>query len=293
MSLRVSAWICAAPAIAVATVVACSHKITDHAPALDPFSDGYTFGEFNQFPGWETDAHDGETKGDTSLDTFADSASKSDVGAEAESAIEADAGADSDLEAESDADDGAEVDDTFDATPVVDECGPPFTTSTADAGSCAATIQSWADEGHTHYAPPTIIDYCTKPPNSGPHYYIWASYRSYDRPIAYEYLVHDLEHGAVDVYYKCAAGSTCPTLASELQAIIDARPVDPLCDPDSGVSRRVILSPDPTLTTLVAAAAWGWTYTADCVDGSTLGAFIDAHYAMAVENFCADGIVPP
>jgi len=273
-----------APVIALVAIGACATKINDHAPpAPDPvhFIDVLDLDGLNHFPEADVETHD---------------AADSDAEVETDAALEADAAeADLDVTDEADtapdADDAAEVDDTFDATPVIDECGPPLSTSAADAGSCTATVQSWADEGHTHYAPGTIIDYCTKPPNSGPHYYVWASYRSYDRPIPYGYLVHDLEHGAVDVYYQCSG--SCPTLAAELQAIIDARPVDPLCDPDAGVSRRVILSPDPTLPTLVAAAAWGWTYTADCVDSATLGAFIDAHYAMAAEDFCTDGIVPP
>ena len=42
----------------------------------------------------------------------------------------------------------------------------------------------------------------------------------------------------------------------------------------------------------VAAAAWQWTYKASCVDAASLGAFIDAHYAMAAENFCGDGQYP-
>jgi Protein of unknown function (DUF3105) len=286
MRLRAFAWIFTVPTMALAVISACSHKISDHAPPAQSGGDAFALGDVDHFPGWDADAHpDATTEGG---DSFAEGSADAESGSETSSGVDSDADPDADPDAgaesaadtapstdadaagEVDAEDVAEVDDggAVDTGPVVDECGPPFTTSTADAGSCTATIQSWADEGHDHYAPGTIIDYCTKPANSGPHYWFWAHYGTYDRPIPYGYLVHDLEHGAIDVYYKCTTGS-CPTLAAELQAVIDARPVDPLCDPDAGVSRRVILSPDPTLPTLVAAAAWGWTYTADCVDATT------------------------
>lgn len=172
---------------------------------------------------------------------------------------------------------------------IVDECGPPLTTSTLT--TCSVTVQSWNDEGHAHTDIGADIRYCTKPPNSGPHYGSWASFRSYDHPIPWGYMVHSMEHGAVVIAYQCASGS-CSSVAAPLQAVIDARPLDPLCDADAGILRRIILVPDPTLDVAVAAAAWSWTYRASCVDAASLGAFIDAHYAKAAEDFCSDGVAP-
>ncbi len=167
-------------------------------------------------------------------------------------------------------------------------CMPALTTSTK--GACDSQIQSWPDEGSTHYPPGTALTYCTKPPSSGDHYSEWAAYRVYDKPVPYGYLVHSLEHGAVVVLYQCASGS-CPTVQSQIVAVVDARPIDPLCtDP---VKRRVIVAPDPTLDVAVGASAWGWTYRASCLHAASLGKFIDDHYAKAAENFCGDGVVPP
>jgi hypothetical protein len=173
--------------------------------------------------------------------------------------------------------------------------------TTAVGDACSVSVTGWADEGHDHVAIDTPVIYCTKPPSSGPHYPFWASFRSYPAPFAYGYLVHSMEHGAVVIFYKCAKASDCPAVAASLQAIIDARPVDPLCiDPDAGgdadpslPKRRIILMPDPTLDVPIAASAWQWTYRAGCVDATTLNAFLDAHYAKALEDFCSDGIVPP
>jgi hypothetical protein len=169
-------------------------------------------------------------------------------------------------------------------------CTDAAAEASAPSGSCNAVVQSFPDDGHAHVADGSPVAYCTMPPSSGTHYGDWARYRTYDTPVPWGYLVHDMEHGAVIVLYKCAG--SCPAVAAQLQAVIDARPVDALCDPDAGVSRRVILAPAPDLDVPIAAAAWQWTYKASCVDAASLGAFIDAHYAMAAENFCGDGAYP-
>lgn len=167
-------------------------------------------------------------------------------------------------------------------------CLPALTTSTP--GACSSVVQSWTDEGAFHFSPGTALGYCTKPPSSGDHYDVWAAYRTYDKPVPYGYLVHSLEHGAVILLYKCASGS-CPTVQAQLQAVANARPVDSTCT--APVQRRIIIAPDPTLDVEIGAAAWGWTYRASCVDATSLGQFIDDHYAKATENLCADGVTPP
>jgi hypothetical protein len=53
---------------------------------------------------------------------------------------------------------------------------------------------------------------------------------------------------------------------------------------------RIILAPRPALDVPVAAAAWGFTYKAECVDAPSLAQFITDHYAKTAENFCAAGV---
>ena len=53
--------------------------------------------------------------------------------------------------------------------------------------------------------------------------------------------------------------------------------------------KRVVLTPDPLIDTPVAAAAWGWTYKAQCVDVPTLLQFAAAHYNQGPEDTCEDG----
>jgi hypothetical protein len=54
---------------------------------------------------------------------------------------------------------------------------------------------------------------------------------------------------------------------------------------------RVIIAPRAENDTAIAAAAWGHTYHADCVDAPSLAAFINAHYAQGPENLCFAGSV--
>ena len=92
------------------------------------------------------------------------------------------------------------------------------------------------------------------------------------------------------LWYKCASRDACPDVAKKLQAVIDARPVDALCD--GQVKRRMILVPDPALETAIAASAYTFTYRADCLDEASLNAFITAHYGRGPEHLCFDGVEP-
>ncbi len=63
---------------------------------------------------------------------------------------------------------------------------------------------------------------------------------------------------------------------------------DPVCAPHGG-TKRIIIAPSKTIPTKVAAAAWGKTYKAACVDMPTLEAFVRDDYAKGPENLCDPG----
>jgi hypothetical protein len=128
--------------------------------------------------------------------------------------------------------------------------------------------------------------YNSNPPSSGPHFPVWANFQEHGVPINRGYLVHSLEHGGVLLLYKCDQ-QPCPTIVEGLRKVRDGLPNDPLCDPSIRV--RVVIAPDPALDVPVAAAAWGWTYRAQCFDEPTLAAFVKDHYAQGTENTCAAG----
>jgi hypothetical protein len=151
--------------------------------------------------------------------------------------------------------------------------------------SCEVILESPPLVEGSHQPEGTALTWNSNPPSSGPHFPVWAHFKEYTTPIPRGYLVHSLEHGAVALLYKCE--QACPAVVEELRKIRDALPTDPMCSADTRV--RVIIAPDPELDVPVAAAAWGWTYKAQCVDAPTLTAFAREHYAKSPENICASG----
>ena len=159
---------------------------------------------------------------------------------------------------------------------------PPAT----DAAVCNVRLASPPLMPAIHIPIGASVVYNSNPPSSGPHYPVWANFQEFAVPVDDRYLVHSMEHGAVLLLYKCEDAG-CPELVDALRAVRDAIPTDPLCDPTIRV--RVILAPRPANDVTVAAAAWGATYRADCLDAASLTKFVLDHYAMGPENFCDPG----
>ena len=157
--------------------------------------------------------------------------------------------------------------------------------------SCTVAIDSPPLLPAVHVAVGSTIQWDSNPPSSGEHYPIWAAYQAYTTPVPRGYYVHNLEHGAIDLLYNCALpGVDCTQIQSQLQQVSDALPDDPFCaDLAQGVRVRTVITPDPLLDVPVAAAAWGWTYRAQCFDLQSLVDFARAHYQQGPENLCDQG----
>ena len=139
-----------------------------------------------------------------------------------------------------------------------------------------------------HIPEGTPTTYSSNPPSTGPHYPVWANFQELKVTPDDGYLVHSLEHGAVALLYKCdPASPACATTIEALRKIREAYPTDSSCDPSIRV--RILIAPYPKLDVPVAAAAWGFTYKADCGDVPTLTQFVKDNYALGPENLCAPG----
>lgn len=162
-----------------------------------------------------------------------------------------------------------------------------------DAG-CAILIEDHPLLDSPHVAIDSAVTYNSSPPTSGPHYPVWAAYQEYDKPVDRRYYVHNLEHGGVVLAYNCqAAGdagavTACNTIVEALRAAVAAIPNDPLCK-DEGVRVRAVITPDPLLDVPIAAAAWGQTYRAQCLDLPSLTEFVKSSYGFGPESLCANG----
>lgn len=156
-----------------------------------------------------------------------------------------------------------------------------------------ASLCDEPNDQHQHIDIGTPIVYPSNPPAGGPHWPVWAVWGVHANAVPVEYLVHNEEHGGVILFYnlaKCSDG--CPHLVADLTAFIAAQPQDPVCtDQAPGVLTRMVLTPDPDLDVVWAAAAWGWAYksSTSCVDTAALQEFADAHYAQASEDICYQG----
>ncbi len=155
--------------------------------------------------------------------------------------------------------------------------------------SCPVVIESpEVVNGQRHVPEGTALTYNSNPPSSGQHYPVWANFKEYSAPLEEGYLVHSLEHGAIALLYKCdPTNAACAPTIEALRSVRDSLATDPACSSDIRV--RVILAPSPKLDVPVAAAAWGFTYKADCLDIPTITQFAKDNYAKGPEDICAAG----
>lgn len=163
-----------------------------------------------------------------------------------------------------------------------------------DAG-CAIVVDDHSLLDSPHVAIDTPVTYNSNPPTSGPHYPVWAAFQEYQKPVDRRYYVHDLEHGAVVLAYNCqaagdagSAATACNAIVEGLRAAVAALPDDPLCDGE-GVRVRYVITPDPLLDVPIAAAAWGTSYRAQCLDVPSLVEFLKTTYGQGPESLCGNG----
>jgi Protein of unknown function (DUF3105) len=135
-----------------------------------------------------------------------------------------------------------------------------------------------------HVPEGTAITYSSSPPSSGPHFQEWANFQEFNVPLEDGFLVHSLEHGAVELLY--GPGATPQDLAA-LRKIRDSIPTDPICD--AAIRVRVVIAPYAKMDVPFAAVAWGWTYKAKCLDAETMGQFAKDHYNHGTEDLCVPG----
>jgi len=141
--------------------------------------------------------------------------------------------------------------------------------------------------GAKHVDPCTPVKYATNPPSGGDHWPIWAAFKAYTIPVPREMYVHDMEHGGVVLAYRCSGA--CPDVVAMLTDVEETTKADPACI-QAGIKARVVLTPDPKLETPVAAAAWGSTYVATCLDPASLKQFVKDSYGKGTENICGGGL---
>jgi hypothetical protein len=132
------------------------------------------------------------------------------------------------------------------------------------------------------------IAYTSRPPIGGRHYPVW--YPTFglvaDPPVAPGYWVHNLEHGAVLVLYRCP--DACPDLVERLGQMYADLSADPAVP--RGIA-RLLITPYAEMDHTLAIVAWGHKLELDQFDRSRLVAFYVTHVDRGPE--CRDRVCPP
>ena len=87
-----------------------------------------------------------------------------------------------------------------------------------------------------------------------------------DAPLADEVLLHNLEHGYINVQYDCPEG--CDDLVAQLTEIVDQM---------TSRGGKVIMSPYPEMGNTIALTAWTFIDKFDVFDEERIIAFITSH----------------
>lgn len=134
-------------------------------------------------------------------------------------------------------------------------------------------VEEMPDQGRDHVAEGTTVEYESDPPTSGPHYPSWAPTGIHREVIRDEYLVHNLEHGQVVIFYH-------PTEISD----DSARKITELTEEFDGQWDAVLAVPRPDMDVELTLTAWTYKMELDSFDEELIDAFVDAYRGRGPEN---------
>jgi hypothetical protein len=113
------------------------------------------------------------------------------------------------------------------------------------------------------------IYYRNNPPVAGPHYdSTYPTYGVIEEPVAPGFWVHNLEHGAVVVLYRC--DEACPGLVDDLRSLY--RTLEANRNSVTGQPRLLVV-PYPELSAQLAMIAWGESVLLDHFDAEVITDF--------------------
>jgi len=127
-------------------------------------------------------------------------------------------------------------------------------------------------QGQAHIAVGAAHDpYNSNPPTSGPHYAEPADWGVYDRELPDEQLIHNLEHGGVNIFYK--PGGVNQETIDKLKLIQRAFP------------RKTVLTPRSVNNKPITLTSWTYLLELDSFDEATVREFIRRNKDKAPEYF--------
>jgi hypothetical protein len=133
-------------------------------------------------------------------------------------------------------------------------------------------VQDLPTDEPLHEDEGSVISYSTNPPSSGHHYPIWAEPGFYDEPADDGYLVHNLEHGYVIIWYDCSFTDDCEALQDQI--------IDVIVDWDG---YKIIAMPRSGMDSMIALTSWGRLAFMDEFNADLIGEFIERFHNDAPE----------
>ncbi len=161
--------------------------------------------------------------------------------------------------------------------PVTPTAGAARNSAAPQASPSAGTAagQDAPDLGRNHVPPGERVTYQSCPPTSGPHYNVAgqgpipAGFYGSDRSNPPQGWIHNLEHGAMVVLYRCPDGACEQSTLDALRAFQQTIPPSPQCHiPDDVVVTRFDDMKAP-----IAAVTWDRVLFLDSVDAASLTRF--------------------
>ena len=132
------------------------------------------------------------------------------------------------------------------------------------------------DEGRLHVPVGTATEYENVPPASGPHYPITAPYGVYEEPVEEGLWVHNLEHGAIAVLYRCQ--TDCDEVVPQMEAIYEDLPNAAFGEV------KLIAFPYAGLVPKFMLVAWHWQEPMDSFDPELVRDFYRDHVDRGPEQ---------
>ncbi len=133
------------------------------------------------------------------------------------------------------------------------------------AGSAVSERYRVPSQGAAHVDQGSTITYDHYPPSSGPHYGSPSIYRVFDEPVPEGSWVHNLEHGAIVLLFKCE--DECEIRIDQIQDLYDRLP-------DGAFGQvKLVASPYERSSTEFTVLAWGWQEDLDQFDAGRIERF--------------------
>ena len=133
-----------------------------------------------------------------------------------------------------------------------------------DQGTPSARIQL-EDEGRQHIAVGTEPEHANIPPASGQHWPTTVAYGIHDEPVTPGMWVHNLEHGATVLLYRCDAD--CEQVREQIETVY-AGLRDGAFD-----ERKFVATPYEPLASKFMLVAWRWQEPFDVFDAERIEDF--------------------